>query len=381
MTDGRGPRGDHQRGLSGDRPSDDARDLLVGVDVGGSKIAILVVDGELEVRGRLVVPTPVGAPESAADHIATTVEAALETAGESVDRVGAIGVGVPGRVDPLAGVVSLAVNLGWHRLPLRDQLERRLGVPCAIENDVRAAAAGILDRRLLGDIDDFVYLSVGTGISAGVVLGGRLHRGIRGLAGEVGHIVVDADGPVCSCGLRGCLEMMASGPAIARLADDAIRTGRQSSLATRATITAADVYSAAGTGDAVAAEIVAAAGRALARAIHGLVMTYDVERVVVGGGVAGAGQAFLESIEAELDATRAASELADEMLERGIVELLPDGSDTGAWGAITVARSLRQRHEPSVDGRAKTTPAGRIAGAISEPAGRAKEVVARDALT
>ena len=323
------------------------RDLLVGVDVGGSKIAVLVVDGDLEIRGRLVVPTPVGSPDTAADHIATTVAAALEIARAGVDRVTAVGVGVPGRVDPENGVVSLAVNLGWQRLPLRDQLELRLGVPCAIENDVRAAAAGIRERRLLGEVKDFVYLSVGTGISAGVVLGGQLYRGTRGLAGEVGHIVVDADGPICSCGLRGCLEMLASGPAIARLADDAIRSGRQSTLATCPTITAIDVHAAAAAGDALAAEIVADAGRALARAIHGLVMTYDVERVIVGGGVAGAGRPFLASIETALDATRASSELAAEMLEPGIVELLPDGSDTGAWGAITVARSI----DGSVDGQ------------------------------
>ncbi len=298
------------------------RDLLVGVDVGGSKIAVLVVDGDLEIRGRLVVPTPVGSPDTAADHIATTVAAALETARAGAERVAAVGVGVPGRVDPENGVVSLAVNLGWQRLPLRDQLERRLGVACAIENDVRAAAAGIRERRLLGEVEDFVYLSVGTGISAGVVLGGQLY-------------------------LRGCLEMLASGPAIARLADDAIRSGRQSTLATCPTITAIDVHAAAAAGDALAAEIVADAGGALARAIHGLVMTYDVERVIVGGGVAGAGRPFLASIETALDATRASSELAAEMLEPGIVELLPDGSDTGAWGAITVARSI----DGSVDGQ------------------------------
>ena len=342
MTDGLVPAS----GSSTDtRPHD--RDLLVGVDVGGSKIAVLVVDGDHGIRGRLVVPTPVGSPDTAADHIAATVATALATAGMSVDGVAAVGVGVPGRVDPVAGVVSLAVNLGWHRLPLREQLEGRLGVPCAIENDVRAAAAGIRERRLLGQVEDFVYLSVGTGISAGVVLGGQLYRGTRGLAGEVGHIVVDAEGPVCSCGLRGCLEMMASGPAVARLAEDAIRAGRQSSLAACPTITAIDVHAAAAAGDALAAEIVAAAGRALARAIHGLVMTYDVERVIVGGGVAGAGRPFLASIEAALDAARASSELAAEMLGPGIVELLPDGSDTGAWGAITVASSI----DGSVEGQ------------------------------
>ena len=368
---------DRASGLGDDAASGD---LLVGVDVGGSKIAVLVVDGALETRGRLVVPTPVGAPETAADNIAATIRAALETAGTGLDRVGSVGVGVPGRVDPVAGVVSLAVNLGWHRLPLREQLEQRLGVACAIENDVRAAAAGIRDRRLLGEVEDFVYLSVGTGISAGVVLGGSLYRGTRGLAGEVGHIVVDGDGPRCSCGLRGCLEVLASGPAIARLAEAAIGAGRASSLGAATTITAVDVYEAAAAGDPLAAEIVAGAGRALARAIHGLVMTYDVQRVVLGGGVAGAGRAFLASIETELDRTRASSELAAEMLGNEIVELLPDASDAGAWGAITVAKATRTGGDGSVDGHMPVASSQPM-GAFRDSAERAKEVVARDSLT
>ena len=180
--------------------------LLVGVDVGGSKIAVILVDRDLRIRGRHTVPTSVGEPDEAAAQIAAAVEAALASAGESLAAVEAVGVGVPGRVDPATGVVSLAVNLGWHNLPLRDRLQAILGVPCAIENDVRAAAAGILERRVLGDVENFIYLSVGTGISAGVVIDGAVHRGTRGLAGEIGHIVVDADGPVCPCGLTGCLE-------------------------------------------------------------------------------------------------------------------------------------------------------------------------------
>jgi glucokinase len=296
----------------------------------------------MRVCGRTTIPTPVGAPDHAAERIAAAVSGALAAAGPvaTIDRVAAIGVGVPGRVDPDAGVVSLAVNLDWHSLPLRDRLEAVLGVPCAIENDVRAAAAGILDRGLLGSIADFVYLGVGTGISAGVVIGGEVHRGTRGLAGEVGHIVVDADGPRCPCGLRGCLETVAAGPAIARAASDAIAAGRGSTLAALDDIDAAAVYRAAATGDDLATEIVDRAGRALARAIHALVMTYDVERVVLGGGVSRAGEGFIGPIRRELDALRTASELAAEMLPVGIIAITPDGPDAGAWGGISIARRL-----------------------------------------
>ena len=299
--------------------------LFVGVDVGGSKIAVLVVDAALDVCSRHTIPTSVGEPDEAAGQIASAIDTALAGAGASIRDVRAIGVGVPGRVDPATGVVSLAVNLGWHRLPLRERLEAVLGVPVAIENDVRAAAAGILDRGTLGDVRDFIYLSVGTGISAGVVIDGAVHRGTRGLAGEIGHIVVDADGPVCPCGLRGCLETIASGPAIARAAGDG---------------TAADVYAAATAGDPTATAVVDRAGAALARAIHGLVMTYDVERIVLGGGVSRGGAAFIDPILRELDAMRAASELATDMLPADVVAVSPDGGDVGTWGGISIARAL-----------------------------------------
>jgi len=345
------------------RPTSVDRDrdgLLVGVDVGGSKIAVLVVDAELGVCGRHTIPTSVGEPDEAAQQIATAIDAALAAAGASREDVRAVGVGVPGRVDPSTGVVSLAVNLGWHRLPLRahleallgvpvaiendvraaaagirDRLEAILGVPVAIENDVRAAATGILDRRAVGAVQDFIYLSVGTGISAGVVIDGEVHRGTRGLAGEIGHIVVDADGPVCPCGLRGCLETIAAGPAIARAAGD----GQ----------TAADVYAAATAGDPTAQATVDHAGASLARAIHALVMTYDVERIVLGGGVSRAGATFLDPIVRELDAMRAASELATDMLPADVVAVSPDGGDVGAWGGISIARALVS----AVEGKAR----------------------------
>lgn len=315
-----------------------ARDLVAGVDVGGSKIAVLVVDRDLNVCGRQSIPTAIGAPDAAADQIAGAIQAAAAESGIDVDRLAAVGVGVPGRVDTDTGVVSLAVNLGWRWLPLRDRLEGLLGIPCAIENDVRAAAGGILERRLLGDVRDFVYLSVGTGISAGVVLDGAVHRGIRGLAGEIGHIVVDAAGPRCPCGLAGCLETIAAGPAIARAAVEAIATERATSLSAIGDLDAADVYGAAAAGDELSTEIVNRAGRSLARAIHALVMTYDIERVVLGGGVTGAGGGFLAPVLAELDVMRTASELAAEMLPPDIVAISPDGRDAGSWGAVSVAR-------------------------------------------
>jgi len=352
MTD-RADRPDPRDRLDGhDRP------LLVGVDIGGSKIAVLVVDRDERVLARNVAPTAAGAPERAVDEIAAVVGAALADAGATTDDIAALGVGVPGRVDPLTGTVTLAVNLGWSDLPLGARLEAGFGRPCVVENDVRAAALGLHRRRVVGPIDDLAYLAVGTGVSAGVVLHGRLHRGARGLAGEIGHVIVDPGGALCACGQRGCLETLVSGSAIARLAREAADAGRgtiptvdgraageagalDAGASRREAIgrsaTAIDVYRAAASGDPLATEIVDAVGRRLAWAVHLLVMAYDVERVVLGGGVSHAGETFVLPIQRELDRMRAASALAREQLTPDIVELLPPGADAGAWGAVVIA--------------------------------------------
>ena len=319
------------------------RPLIVGVDVGGSKIAVLVVDQDARVVGRHVTPTEARPQEVAAEIIAAAVDQTLAEAGATTGDVTAIGVGVPGRVDPLTGAVTLAVNLGWSDLPLGAELEARLGRPTVVENDVRAAALGLHRRRVVGDIDDLAYLAVGTGVSAGVMLHGRLHRGARGLAGEIGHVIAEPDGARCACGQRGCLETLVAGSGIARQARDAIEAGRPTALSapgatnTPGSPTAVDVYAAAEAGDALASEIADAVGRRLAWAIHLLVMAYDVERVVLGGGVSHAGETFVLPIRRDLDRMRAASALAREQLGEGVVELLPPGADAGAWGAVIIA--------------------------------------------
>jgi glucokinase len=335
----------------------DDRPLLVGIDIGGTKIAVLVVDREGRVLAREVAPTAVGPQDHAAEAVVEVVERAVNGAGATVAQVAAIGVGVPGRVEPLSGTVTLAVNLGWSDLRLGDQLERRLGRPCVLENDVRAAALGLHRRRVIGDLDDIAYVAVGTGVSAGVVLGGQLHRGVRGLAGEIGHVIAATPGPLCSCGERGCLETLVSGPAIARDARAAIASGARTLLGSLDDLTAVDVYRAAADGDRVAIAIVEAVGRRLAWAVHLLVMTYDVERVVLGGGVSHAGATFIAPIHRELDRLRRTSALAREQLASGIVELLPEGAEAGAWGAVTIARQALDE-EGAVEGGTRRREVG-----------------------
>ncbi len=333
-----------------------ARELVVGVDIGGTKTAILVCEASATepggtIRARLVAPTAVGSPERAADAIASLVAAALAEASAGPDDVAALGIGVPGRVDRETGHVRLAVNLDWHDLPLASRLEARLGIPTTIENDVRAAALGLHQRRLFGSATSLAFLAIGTGISAGVVLDGRLHRGALGLAGEIGHVIIDPVGARCACGNRGCFETVAAGPAIVRqtLAGWAARRNGNAHGAAELPLPGAEaVFAAAGAGDEVARDVIETAGRAIAWGVHLLALAYDVERIVLGGGVSHAGEPFMAPIGRELDRYRATSPLAAEILRPDLVQLLPPGADAGAWGAVAIAReSLARTPEPA----------------------------------
>jgi glucokinase len=325
---------------------------VVGVDIGGTKTAILVCGADGTVLARSVAPTAVGSPDRAADSIAALVAAALDLAGVKTADVAALGVGVPGRVDRDRGHVTLAVNLDWHDLPLGPRLEARLRIPTFLENDVRAAALGLHRRRSFGSVESLALLAIGTGIAAGVVLDGVLHRGANGLAGEIGHVVIEPDGPLCACGNRGCFEAVAAGPAItaqtlagwaaggngtsSKGLNDASGTAAGTTAGT--TTGAEAAFAAAASGDPVAAEVIEHAGRAVAWGIHLLALAYDVERIVIGGGVSHAGASFMGPVRRELDRLRAASPLAAEILQPDLVQLLPAGADAGAWGAVTVAR-------------------------------------------
>lgn len=316
------------------------RHLRVGVDVGGSKIAVLVADGG---RRRVAVfqqATDVTTPEHTLDGIAAAVTQALARVPATLAEVAAIGLGIPGRVQPSSGLVEAAVNLGWRRVLAGPLLTQRLGVPCRLENDARAAALGAYAAGNEQRFQHWAYVSVGTGIAAGLILNGQLYRGPNGLAGEIGHVIVQPGGPRCVCGLSGCLEALAAGPSIVREArarlDTAPRSCSPSLLEVPGPLTTTRVYAAASAGDALARVVTRQAGWYLAQAVLSLVMTCDIERVVFGGGVARAGAAFLDPIAASLDELRQASPVAAEVLRPGLIGLVPEGYEAALWGALAL---------------------------------------------
>lgn len=311
------------------------RDLLVGVDIGGTKTAALLVTHDGQVLSETALPTFSKSPEQVVYSVRRAVATVLDEAGGTVRDVAAVGAGVPGLVERDAGVVRMAANLNLEQYPLGAALSAEFNAPVLIENDVRAASVGIYQHlNVTEPLNHLAYLSVGTGISAGVILNGQLHRGSNGMAGEIGHVVVDPGGIQCSCGQRGCVETIVAGPAIAR---QAARYFDQP-------LTAADVYKAAAHGNADAVEIVRHVSVLLGRTIQWLVMAYDVEKVVVGGGVANSGDAFLQPILTHVAHLRTHSPLTQMMLPDSKIMLLPTGFNAGTWGALHLARQAAQLH-------------------------------------
>jgi glucokinase len=306
--------------------------LRAGLDIGGTKTAALIVDDSGCHLAEVVRPTDTSTPERLVECVAETVDLALLEAGTTrSDLIGA-GVGVPGQVDPQHGSVRLAVNLNLSGpYPLAAALGSALGVPVTLENDVRAAAWGafhwVQDTE---PVRSLAYLSIGTGIAAGLVLDGRLYRGAHDMAGEIGHISVDPAGPRCLCGAYGCLEAIAAGPAIAAYAAGVLPDNGQP-------LTTEAVYALAIQGDSLARHVVDRASFFLARAVYLLVMTYDVEKVVLGGGVTRAGDGFEKPLRKALADMRADSALAATMLPDGLISVVPPNYNAGLIGAVLIA--------------------------------------------
>lgn len=300
--------------------------LVAGIDVGGTKTLGIVAAADGTTVAHVRSPTRAGDPATLLDFVAETAEALADSAGLGVDDLSAIGVGIPGLVDASTGSVRNAVNLGLGTGPvaLGDHVAGTTGVATIVVNDVDAAAVGA--SRLLGR-HDLAYLSIGTGVAAGLVLGGQLRRGRRGASGEIGHLVVDPGGPRCGCGQRGCLEALVAGPAIAR------RWPAQNGASPAAALAVA----AAG-GDAAAVAALAEVAGHLAAAITLLALTVDPDVVVLGGGVTEAGTPLSDAITTALRARAAGSELLVDLDLAARLVVLPPESAAGAVGAALLAR-------------------------------------------
>jgi glucokinase len=316
--------------------------LVAGLDVGGTKtLAVAIVadpgatpapDGEGVAHPAVVAtvrrPTGVGGGDRLLASTADVLADLAHAAGVALDGFAAVGVGVPGLVDRAAGTVRHAINLGLDDtpVPLAEHLRSRARAPVVVDNDVNLAAVGA--AVALGCRGDLAYLSVGTGLAAGLVLDGRPRRGAHGAAGEIGHLPVDPHGPPCECGQRGCLEVLASGTAIAArwAADDGELSATSALLA------------AAADGDPAAVAVLDDVAGHLAGAVALLAQTVDPDVIVLGGGVAEAGPGLLEAVRRALRDRAARSPVLAAIDLANRVALVPDGVHAGALGAAVFAR-------------------------------------------
>ena len=292
---------------------------FVGVDVGGTKVAAAAIEGD-DARHAVEYPTPLDSTEA----LLECIENAVREVGAQAGEPEAVGIGVPSQVEWATGTVVASVNIPLENISLRAELGRRFGVPVYVDNDASCAALaeahGLAAREL-------VMLTLGTGVGGGVVTGGHIFRGADGLGAELGHVVVEADGPECpgSCNNRGCLEALCSGTALERAAG---RKGRE-------------VVTAAREGDADAQAHLDQLGRYLGIGISNMVNAFQPEIVAIGGGLSAAADLFLETAVAE-----AGSRALPALWERATVQVAQTGNTAGVIGAGLLA--LRE-HSREVD--------------------------------
>ncbi len=302
----------------------------IGLDVGGTKVAGLLLTADGRVRARARIETPA----QDVDAVMETVYRVAEQLGEHGDPAG-VGVGAAGMVDFDAGVMRWAPNIAWRELPIRSLLADRTGLPCVVDNDANAAAWGEYRFGAGRGYRDLLLVTVGTGIGGGIIAGGRPYRGSHGFAAEIGHIIVEPGGPVCGCGNQGCWEQVASGRALDRLASDAVQRDPTGAIALAAggeEASGRHVSLAAEGGDAGAIEIIATVGRRLGEGMAGLANILDPEAIIVGGGVAEIGELLLGPARERFRETIEAAE------HRPDVPIVPArlGNDAGAYGAAAL---------------------------------------------
>ena len=311
--------------------------VYAGVDLGGINIACALGSQAGEILAERTVPT--GSHEGPAAVLERIAAVVSELASETGCAPEALGIGVPGLVDRAAGFVRFLPNFPgqWRGVPAGETLSRRLGCPVWLLNDVRTATLGELAFGRGRDARDMVFFALGTGVGGGIVLDGRLRLGPLGAAGELGHQTVVPDGPLCGCGNRGCLETVASGPAIAA---EGVRLllGGQAPVLHRLTggcagaVTPKEMAAAAAEGDAAVREAILRAARYLGIGAANMVTALHPELVVLGGGVAAIGPLLVDTVRATVRERVRMFPSESVSVERSLL-----GNKAGIYGAIALA--------------------------------------------
>jgi len=275
--------------------------LVLGVDLGGSKILSAAVNARGEIRSRDLSITPAAkGPEAVIQAMLASIERAIGQAGITKAQLEAICIGAPGLSNPETGIVFTSSNLpGWKNVPLREIIEDKMGAKTLLINDANAAALGEMYFGAARGARNFIYITVSTGIGGGIVIDGEVYAGDRGTAGEIGHMTIDTNGSKCNCGNTGCWETLASGTALAREARKRIKSGAETAILEYAggdidKVNAEAVYRASQQGDALARELIARTGYYLGVGLTNLINIFNPELIIIGGGLSRIGDMLLE---------------------------------------------------------------------------------------
>ncbi len=315
-------------------------ELYIGIDLGGTKISTALMDAQGTILARAGCET--GVAEGQASVIERMVQTARQVAHEAgqadMRGIAAIGVGAPGPLDTKRGILTAPPNLpGWRNVPLAEIIEGQLGVPAYLENDANAAALAEFHYGAGVGCSNLIYVTVSTGIGGGLIMNGQLYGGTDGAAGEVGHVIILPDGPLCGCGNRGHLEALASGTAIARDARELMAKGVPTLISELAggdpqAVTALTVEIAAKQGDLEAQRIIDRAMEYLGMGMANLANILNPDMIVLGGGVTKMGEMLFAPVR------RAVARYAFPVIAK-TVRIVPAklGKDVGVVGAATVA--------------------------------------------
>ncbi|MDB6030801.1 MAG: Glucokinase [Verrucomicrobiales bacterium] len=266
-------------------------EYYVGVDLGGTKIYTGVFDSSLNLLGTARVSTKAQRGHDAViERIYRCVQDAVDECDLSLKQIRAIGVGAPGAVDPESGKVIFAPNLDWKDVPLKKELEKHLDVPISIENDCNICTIGVYETELKAKPKNMLGIFIGTGIGGGLILNGHLYSGFNRTAGEIGHMVIDVNGPKCGCGNNGCFEALASRTALFRRIHTAVKAGQKTILTDMLGPNLEDLRSgnlrkAIRRGDKFVDRVVEEAAEYTGIAVGNLINIFNPEVIVLGGGV------------------------------------------------------------------------------------------------
>jgi glucokinase-like ROK family protein len=276
--------------------------LIAAVDIGATSIEVALTTLGSELLARRGEPADVrDGPLPVLDRVKTLLLELLDEQAANRGDVLAIGVGVPGPVEQASGLLTVPpIMPGWDRFPIREAFAGEYAAPVFIDNDVNIMALGEHWGGVAKGVDDMIFVKIGTGIGSGIIIGGHLHRGTQGCAGDFGHICVDPDGPLCSCGNTGCLEAIAAAPAIVLQAERCAREGESPRLMAllqeKGELSMTDVGEAARRGDYCALTIIRKSGRLIGQTLASAVNVLNPSMIVIGGGVSRVGNALLAEI-------------------------------------------------------------------------------------